>query len=164
MRLLEAYSQLPAPSQGKCHIVIAGGKGWGKIEFQKKMENWRINDKIHFIDYLDELSLQYLYSKGRFSVMPSIYEGFGLPISEAMKYGTPAIAGNNSSMPEVAGPAGLLVDAKDINSIADALEILINDDVLRNDLSKKAIKHVKTIATRKSIDALLNVFKNSLKN
>jgi glycosyltransferase involved in cell wall biosynthesis len=91
------------------------------------------------LGYVDEPKLAALYAHAKFLAMPSLYEGFGLPLVEAMMHGTPVLTANNSSMPEVAGDAGLLVDAQDINSIRDGLMNLLSDEVLRNKLGNNAI-------------------------
>ncbi len=103
-----------------------------------------------------------LYSKALFLVMPSLYEGFGLPLVEAMAYGVPVLTANNSSMPEVAGNAGLLVDAEDINSILDGLNQMIKNSELRNQLANNALKNAVRFSWGKSAQQLFYVFEIAL--
>ena len=94
--------------------------------------------------------------------MPSLYEGFGLPLLEAMTYGTPVLTANNSSMPEVAGDAGLLVDALDTNSIARGLGQLISDGTVLEDLALKTAGNVKRFNWDESAKQLQAVFKEAI--
>jgi glycosyltransferase involved in cell wall biosynthesis len=138
-RLLTAYSLLPKAVKLQTSMVIAGGKGWGKVNLEDTIARLDLDGYVKVLGYVDEPKLAALYAHAKFLAMPSLYEGFGLPLVEAMMHGTPVLTANNSSMPEVAGDAGLLVDAQDINSIRDGLMNLLSDEVLRNKLGNNAI-------------------------
>ena len=94
--------------------------------------------------------------------MPSLYEGFGLPLVEAMSYGTPVLTSNNSSMPEVAGNAGLLVDALYVESIADGLQEMITNNELRERLAKNAKLNAARYSWDESAKKLITVFKKAI--
>jgi glycosyltransferase involved in cell wall biosynthesis len=92
---------------------------------------------VHFIGFADDVDLPALYSAAQCLVFPSLYEGFGLPLLEAMACGTPVVTSNVSSLPEVAGDAALLVDPYAIESIADAVARLLTDSALRQELIRR---------------------------
>lgn len=137
-RLLTAYSQLPKAVKLQASMVIAGGKGWGEFNLEDTIAKLDLAGYVGVLGYVDESTLTALYANAMFLAMPSLYEGFGLPLVEAMAHGTPVLTANNSSMPEVAGDAGLLVDAEDINSIKEGLSQLLTDKMLRNTLGINA--------------------------
>lgn len=91
---------------------------------------------------------------------PSFFEGFGLPPLEAMQCGTPVISGNRTSLPEVVGDAGILVDPFDVGAIADAIERLLSDEKLRADLSKKGLERAKEFSWISTARQTLRVFEN----
>ncbi len=137
-RLLLAYSKLPLAVKRKTMLVVVGGKGWGNVDLQQTIKELNIVEHVKLLGYVDDQILAALYANALFLAMPSLYEGFGLPLIEAMAYGTPVLTSNNSSMPEVAGDAGLLVDAEDILSIVSGLDQLISNESLRRKLAMKA--------------------------
>jgi len=161
-RLLSAYSRLPVPLKDKAMLVIAGGKGWGGIDIDTLVSDLNLNEHVRSLGYVDEATLAGLYSNALFLAMPSLYEGFGLPLLEAMTHGTPVLTANNSSMPEVAGDAGLLVDALDINSIATGLEQLISDATVLEGLALKTASNVLRFNWDQSATQLLAVFKKAI--
>ncbi|OUS16208.1 hypothetical protein A9Q88_08620 [Gammaproteobacteria bacterium 50_400_T64] len=161
-RLLTAYSRLPVPVKEKAMLVIAGGKGWGGVNIETLITDLDLNDHVSLLGYVDEATLAGLYSNALFLAMPSLHEGFGLPLLEAMTYGTPVLTANNSSMPEVAGDAGLFVDALDIDSIARGLEQLISDEAVLEALADNTACNVKRFSWDNSAQQLLDIFKKAI--
>lgn len=161
-RLLTAYSRLPGSLKEKAMLVIAGGKGWGGIDIDALITGLSLSEHVHSMGYVDEETLASLYSNALFLAMPSLYEGFGLPLLEAMTYGTPVLTANNSSMPEVAGNAGLFVDALDTHSIAKGLEQLISDEALLKNLADKTTNNVNRFDWDVSAKQLLAAFKEAI--
>lgn len=141
-RLLKAYSQLSDTLKFQASLVIVGGEGWGGVDVNNVIANLGLEKYVYVLGYVDEKTLATLYANALFLAMPSLYEGFGLPLVEAMVRGTPVLTSNNSSMPEVAGNAGLLIDPLDILSIKNGLEELIVNDNLRLTLAGNALKHI----------------------
>ena len=124
---LRAYASLPAD---RPHAVLVGARGWGESPLFNLVKELGLEESVHFTGYVADTMLPTLYSGAEFFVYPSIYEGFGLPILEAMACGAPVITSNVSSMPEVTGDAGLLVDPMSIDSIKLAMqELLVNNDL-----------------------------------
>ncbi|MCU0494627.1 MAG: glycosyltransferase family 4 protein [Chloroflexaceae bacterium] len=116
VRLLEAMSYLDS----SLHLVVAGKKGWLFDEIFATVQRLGLTERIHFLGPVYE-ELPALYNLARAFVYPSLYEGFGMPVIEAMACGTPVVTANNSSLPEVAGNAAVLVNALDSRSIADGV-------------------------------------------
>ena len=95
-----------------------------------------MDERVHFPGFVAEADLPALYSAAKLLVYPSLYEGFGLPALEAMACGTPVVASNRSSLPEVVGTAGLLVDPLDVTAIAGAMSRLLTDEALHRQLAE----------------------------
>ena len=121
-------------------LVIVGGKGWGNVNVQAMVSRFGIEDQVIIAGNVSDTELATLYQHAEVLCMPSIFEGFGLPIAEAMSYGTPVITSNVSSMPEVAGNAGLLVNPFDERAIFDALMQILTKKHVRMRLAKNASK------------------------
>jgi glycosyltransferase involved in cell wall biosynthesis len=162
VRLLEAISLMPQSARESADLIIIGGKGWGGVDLGKLIDQYDIVQNIKIKGYVGDDVLSSLYKNAIFLVMPSIYEGFGLPIIEALSYGIPVLTSNCSSMPEVAGDAAILVDPEDSKSISKGLELLIINKDLRNYLAGKAKRQasrfnwdVASKKTLKVIDALI---------
>ena len=157
-RLLTAYAGLSHINRDACHLVIAGGAGWGNLKIDKLIKEKGLNPFVHVIKSPDEKQLNQLYADCAFLVMPSLYEGFGLPIAEAMQYGKPCITSNISSMPEVAGNAGILVDPLSIDDITKSLATMITDDVARTSLQDEAKMSANRFSWSASAEVMLSVF------
>src|SRR5262249_38222888 len=119
-RLLEAYGRLRLWSQN-WKLVIVGARKWKFSPVFEAIQRLELEPHVHFTGYVADEDLPALYSGADLFAFPSIYEGFGLPVLEAMACGTPVITSNTSSLPEVAGDAALLVDAYDVDAIASAM-------------------------------------------
>ena len=128
--VIAAYKSLATDAS----LVIAGGRGW-KIKPAGSL--FSADKRVRYVGYIDEADKPALYQLASLLVYPSFYEGFGLPLVEAMASGCPVIAGFNSSQPEVVGTAGLLVDPHDINAIAKALDDLLASDGFPKEMSAK---------------------------
>lgn len=114
------------------HLVIAGGSGWQVDPLFKAIDSTGMADRVIVTGFVDDQDLPALYSGADLFALPSLYEGFGLPVAEAMACGVPVITSTVSSLPEVAGDAALLVDPTDIGALADALQRLAFDLSLRS--------------------------------
>ncbi len=161
-RLLQAYDSLPPSIKGKMKLVIVGGKGWGEVNLLDTITQLDLTEYVKVLGRVDDATLAALYANAQFLVMPSLYEGFGLPLVEAMSYGTPVLTANNSSMPEVTGNAGLLVDALDVESIADGLQEMITNNELRERLAKNAKLNASRFSWDESAKKLIAVFEKAI--
>jgi glycosyltransferase involved in cell wall biosynthesis len=161
-RLLDAYAIMP--QNNNLDLVIAGGKGWGDLNLEKKVAQHGLCNNIRIITQADDAMINQLYADCHFLIMPSLYEGFGLPLLEAMKYGKPVITSDIGSMPEVASGAGLFIDPNDTNQIALSMSRLICDQELYLNLSSAAIKRASYFSWSNSAQSLFQLFQKLLKN
>ncbi len=128
VRLLEALARMPDPD---LRLVFAGGKGWLYDSIFAAVERLGLRQRVTFAGFVDDADLPALYSAARILAYPSLYEGFGLPMLEAMACGTPVVASTASCLPEVAGDAALLIDPYDVAALAEALTRAHADESLR---------------------------------
>ena len=126
-RLLEAYALLDNETREKHNLVIVGGNGWGDVNLTKKINDLQINVFCHLIGYIEEHFLPNLYKNCLFLALPSLYEGFGFPIAEAIQYGKPVLTSNNSSMEEIVGENGILINPLSVDSIYSGLKNIIQN-------------------------------------
>lgn len=152
-RLIEAYHIV---SPQLC-LVIAGKKGWFYKEIFNKVKKLNIEDKIIFLDYFPEKDLPYLYNKAICFVYPSLYEGFGLPILEAMACGCPVITSGTSSLSEVAETAAILVNPNKKKEISSAFKKILDNHNLRSALKQKGILRAKEFSWQKSSQQILKI-------
>jgi glycosyltransferase involved in cell wall biosynthesis len=117
VRLLEALQRVPDVPD----LVIAGRKGWLYEEIFATVDRLAMQDRVYFLDFVDDADLPALYNLASAFVYPSLYEGFGLPVAEALACGVPVVTSAVASLPEVAGDAAVLVDPLDIASIAEGI-------------------------------------------
>jgi glycosyltransferase involved in cell wall biosynthesis len=140
VRLLEAFSQLrQSGTYPDLHLVIAGRKGWLYEEVFAAAQHFDLASHLHFLDFVDDDMLPTLYNLAEALVYPSRYEGFGLPVAEALACGTPVVTTHVASLPEVAGQAAILVDPYDSQSIeAGITQALRHQQQLRKAGPKQA--------------------------
>jgi glycosyltransferase involved in cell wall biosynthesis len=133
--LLEAYSRTRAIRQA-VPLVLAGGKGWYYEEIFARVERLGLTDAVRFPGFVPDAEIPLWYNAATVFVYPSLYEGFGLPLLEAMACGTPVIGSATSSIPEVVQGAGLLVAPGDVDELCDSLDRVVQDRNLRADLGQ----------------------------
>ena len=125
--LLEGYALLPNHLQEKYPLVIVGASGWKEGPIYKKWKDLNLQDKVIFAGFLSDEELATLYQKTACFVYPSLYEGFGLPVLEAMSFGVPVITSKISSLPEVGGKAAIYIDPNNPEEIKEQIKkVLLN--------------------------------------
>ncbi len=134
-RLIQAFAKIDRSFS----LVIGGGKGWKYENILAEVARQGLEKRVHFLGFVADADLPALYNAASLFVLPSLYEGFGLPLLEAMSCGTPVIASNRSAMPEVVGQAGLLVDPRDTPAIAAAISKVLADPNLQQRLSQAGL-------------------------
>ena len=139
-RLLEAHSRLSARHQGFPPLVVAGGRGWRSEEFSTLLQSGIASGTVRLLGYVDDEALSTLYRNATALVYPSLYEGFGMPVVEALAAGCPVITSNSSGTAEAAGNAALLVDPRSIDEIENAISRLVDDEPLRLKLKALGIE------------------------
>jgi glycosyltransferase involved in cell wall biosynthesis len=159
VRLVDAYHQarraIPPPMP---KLVLAGSKGWQFHEVFERVEELALKKEVVFLGMVPTDILPALYSGAVLFTYPSLYEGFGLPPLEAMACGTPVVASNTSSLPEIVGDAGALIDPTDTDALADALASLLNDAERRADLSTRGLARAKLFSWKQTAVETLKIY------
>ena len=143
-------------------LVIGGSKGWLYDEIFATVQKLELEGHVHFPGYIEDAHLPALYSAAEFFAYPSLYEGFGLPIIEALACGTPVLTGNNSCLPEAGGPGALYVNVECVDSIADGIMRLATDTSLRNTLRQAGKMHASHFTWERSATQLLQAYESLL--
>lgn len=157
-RLLAAFASLPRDLREATLLVVAGGQGWGGVDLDALRAEYQLERQVVVTGYVSDAQLATLYAHARFLAMPSLYEGFGLPLVEAMQYGTPVLVSDSSSLPEVAGDAGMLVDPLDVRAMAEALALLIREDAVRDCLAARAKENAEKFSWTRAAREAMEVF------
>jgi glycosyltransferase involved in cell wall biosynthesis len=157
-RLAKAYSLLPEDVMSRYSLVLAGAPGWFSSGIVEAIEALNLGDRIRRIGYVDLEDLPAIYSLATTFAYLSLYEGFGAPPLEAMACGTPVICSKTSSLPEVVGDAGVLVDPFDINQIKAQLQRLLEDPAWRKQLSEAGIERAKKFNGLEMAGKVLKIF------
>lgn len=144
-------------------LIISGGKGWLYDEMVAEIEAQDLRGRVKFIGFVDDADLPTLYSGTELFLFPSLYEGFGLPLLEAMACGVPVISSNSSSLPEVGAETAVYLSPHDSQAWSETMIELLNDPAKRERLSVKGLAHVKMFSWRKTAVKLLQIY-NSLQN
>jgi glycosyltransferase involved in cell wall biosynthesis len=137
--LIEAFDHLKQTQKIPHNLILVGQKGWLYESIFDRIARSAHRDSIHHLDYLTDDQVADFYRYADVFVYPSHYEGFGLPVLEAMTLGCPVVCSNNSSLPEVAGDAAILVEADDGMAIADGIGRVVGDRALRQDLVQRGL-------------------------
>lgn len=129
VRLIRAYAKLMDTNKDLAglDLVIVGKRGWLYDEILRAPGESHVEDHVKFLEYIPDSDLAVLYGHAACFILPSLYEGFGFPVLEAMAYGCPVVVSRTSSLPEIAGEAGVYVDPESIESIAQGLETALNE-------------------------------------
>ncbi|MDY7040634.1 MAG: glycosyltransferase family 1 protein, partial [Chloroflexota bacterium] len=143
------------------NLVIAGQKGWLHEEIFTRVRELGVEQQVIFPGYVADADLPALLSGARVFAFPSLYEGFGFPVLEAMACGVPVVCSNTSSLPEVAGDAALLVDPLDIGAWAAALERALADEELRADLVTRGYEQVRRFSWIRCAEETLAVLEKA---
>jgi len=143
VRLIEAYARLP---EGRPPLLLVGGKGWLYDEIFARVEALNLNGQVKFVGYVPGQVLPWWYNAAEVLVYPSLYEGFGLPPLEAMACGTPVVTSTVSSLPEVVGQAGLMVDPFDTEALATAMDQVLTDRDLREKMQIAGLEQARTFS------------------
>lgn len=157
--LLAAYHRLITSYKNQTELVIAGHKGWLTQEVDQTIDKYHLRERVCFLGSVDNESLASLYNAARVFALPSFYEGFGLPPLEAMACGTPVIVSNTSSLPEVVGDAGVLVDPNDVEAWSAALARVLSDPELHAEMSEKGKRRASLFSWERAARDTLSVYR-----
>ncbi len=160
VRLIEAFSRLK--NAGDCTLVLTGKVEARRAEVYSSVERFGVTGRVQFIGEAGEADLPVLYSMARVFVFPSLFEGFGLPPLEAFACGTPVVSSNVTSLPEVIGDAGIMVDPTDTGAIAEAIDRVLGSATLATEMREKGLKRAALFSWAACAEATLKVYREAL--
>lgn len=158
-RLILAFEKYKTINNNNLKLIIAGKKGWKYEKIFETYQNSKYKEDIRFIDYINEEDKILLYKLAKLFIFPSLYEGFGMPVLEAMAAGTPVITSNVSSLPEVAGKGAILVNPYSVEEIAEGINKIINGnkEFIKN-LVNQGKEQAKKYTWEKSAEKLEKIY------
>ncbi len=158
VRLVEAYQQVHQAMPQPPKLVLVGRKGWFYDEVYARVTALNLTRSVLFLDTVTDEELPAFYNGALLLVYPTLYEGFGLPALEAMACGTAVVAANTSSLPEVVGNAGLLIDPTSVTAITNAILLILEDEAQRTELSQKSLLQAKKFTWEQVAQGTLAVY------
>jgi glycosyltransferase involved in cell wall biosynthesis len=158
--IISAFNYLKQKYKIPHNLVLIGRKGWHYEPIFTAIENSPCKNHIHHLDYLSDELVALFYAKADVFVYPSHYEGFGLPVLEAMTLGTPVVTSNSSSLPEVAGDAALLINPDEPMHLAEAILKLISDSQLRQEFIDKGKERAKLFSWERTAKETLKAYRS----
>jgi GT2 family glycosyltransferase/glycosyltransferase involved in cell wall biosynthesis len=164
LTLLHAFGLAKRQSALKHQLVLVGQPGWLYEDIFKTIETLGLGDQVVLLGYVPEADLPGIYQAADLFVYLSYYEGFGLPVLEAMACGVPVLSSNSSSLPEVLGKAGVMVPAEDIERAAFEIQHILSDRDLRHDLTQRGIQQARTFSRDRFREEMLAVYTTVLSN
>jgi glycosyltransferase involved in cell wall biosynthesis len=160
--LINAYAKIAA--QVDEHLVIVGKRGWYYDNFFAQTRALHLDTRVHFLDYISDDDLPWVYNLAVAFVFPSRYEGFGLTPLEAMACGIPVISSNAAALPEVIGDAGILVEPEDANGFARAMRAVSENQLRQRELREKGLQRAKNYLWQKSALEVADLYLQLLPN
>ena len=159
--LLHAYVALPATLKAQYPLVIVGPTGWHTAAFEKLLHRYR-HEPIRLLGYVDQKELPLLYAAAACLIYPSFYEGFGLPVAEAMACGTPVIAADASALPQVLADCGQLIAPDDEKGFTAAIEKLIQDKSFAQTCAARGLKRAETLTWDRAAGQIREIYRTLL--
>jgi glycosyltransferase involved in cell wall biosynthesis len=160
--LVQAYASLPKSLQERYHLAVVWTHTLLADELAQQVEALNLKDRVQFLQRVPDEDLVLLYNAATLFVFPSLYEGFGLPPLEAMACGTPVVATNNSSIPEIVGDAALLTEAEDVATMTELMAKVLDDDSLQRALIEKGLNQAAQFSWRKCGYKTLDTYKKAV--
>jgi glycosyltransferase involved in cell wall biosynthesis len=154
--LVDAFASL---EDKEVRLLLVGKAGWGYERIRRRVEELGLGPRVDFLGYVPEEDLPHLYRGARAFVYPSFYEGFGIPVIEAMAAGAPVVTSNVSSLPEVAGDAALLVPPGDVREIRTAVSRLLGDPDLGARLRARGVERARRFTWERCAEGVLEVYR-----
>jgi glycosyltransferase involved in cell wall biosynthesis len=161
--LLEAFTLVCRELGPEYQLVVSGQKGWLTGSLNRFFKNYSMRDQVFFTGYVPVDHIPLFMNGAELFVFPSLYEGFGLPVLEAMSCGTPVISSNRSSIPEIIGSAGVLVDPTNVRELADRIIELLRNPEERRRLSQLGIDRASQFSWTEAARQTLNVYRSVMK-
>ena len=161
--LFKAYALLPIEIQEQYPLVVVGAEGWNTGDIFESFEHLKLQGKVKFLGFVSDEKLATLYNYASLFVYPSLYEGFGFPVLEALSFGLPVITSKSSSLPEVTGHAAFLIDPNKPESISSAIQKVLEHKEEGDRLRKAAVIQAEKFSWENSAKETLKVFKEVYK-
>lgn len=158
--LLDAYAQLPTAE--RLPLILAGGKGWQYDDIFERIERHNLAADVHFPGFIPTEELPLWYNSAEVFIYPSVFEGFGIPVLEAMACGTPVLISDASSLPEVAGQAGLHIPPRDVTAWVDALRTAYRDSDWREQQREQGLVEAQRYSWRKTAQQTIKSYRRAL--
>ena len=162
--LIEAYSKLPEKLINTFKLVITGKKGRSYDIYKNRAEELKVSSNVIFTDYIPQEDMPLFYNAAEVLVYPSFYEGFGLPPIEAMACGTPVIASNVTSLPEVCFESALLINPFDIDLLSYNIERVLSNSLLKLTMVRKSLLRSNNFSWQKTAQGTINAYNSILGN
>ncbi len=163
-RLIEAFSVLNAQSSfSRLQLFVGGSLAWKYDEVFARIRQLGLQDRVRLIGRVSDADLPSWYSACAVMAYPSLYEGFGLPLLEAMACGAPVVTSNVTSLPEVVGEAGITVDPTDVRALAEALHRVLSDDALRAALRAKSLARAAQFTWQRTAEQTVACYLDAVK-
>jgi len=161
-RLLIAYARLPEALRARHPLALVGAKGWLNTELERHLEPLERTGQLRRLGYVPQEDLHALYAGAHAFAYPSLYEGFGLPLLEAMASGVPALSSHCSSLPQVAGDAALLINPEDVDELTAGLERLLSDDLWRTTACARGLEQAQRFSWQRCVEETVAVYRSLL--
>lgn len=160
-KLIEAFARRRVAGDLPHQLVCAGPYGWLSADIESQIDRLRVRDAVRFTGYVPFDDLPALYNLAEMFVFPSVYEGFGLPVIEAMACGTPVVIGRVAALQEVAGDAAECVDPLSVESLGDAIVTLARSRERREDLTRRGLARALGFSWSRAASETLNVYRHA---
>ncbi|MFV9681717.1 glycosyltransferase family 4 protein [Pseudomonas sp. NY15367] len=157
--LLDAWQALPVEVQREYPLVLAGASGWKNLDLCRQIERLVANNGLRHLNFVPAAELPQLYAGAALFAYPSRYEGFGLPVLEAMQSGVPVICTADTSMTEITGDSALLISAGDRDGLRELLLQVLSDDALRQNLAREGLQRAKAFSWQRCAEQTLNIYR-----
>lgn len=156
--IIEALYQLKSTSLSPYQLIISGKKGWGYSKIFRLVKKLHLQNEVIFTDYVTDEEKKYLYKNAALFVYPSFYEGFGIPPLEAMAYGCPVITSNTSSLPEVVGDAGLMIDPYNVKALVPAIKKVLMNKKLKKEMIRRGLLQSRKFYSQSNINKITSIY------
>ncbi len=157
--LLDAYGRLPVAIRNRWPLILTGYQGWRNEQIRQRIEQAEAEGWARYLGFVPASDLPLLFSGARLFTFPSLYEGFGLPVLEAMSSGVPVVCSNSSSLPEVAGKAALMSEPLDVETLTDNLRRGLEDEHWRSSAIDEGVSHSAMFSWQRCASETIAVYK-----
>ena len=157
-RLIDAYASLPQALRTEYPLVLVGGRGWNSEQIHQKIARYHQEGWLKYLSFVPDQDLAAIYSGARLFACISHYEGFGLPVLEAMASGVPVISSDAASLPEVGGDAVVYINPNHTEQVREALMRVLNDDLQCQDLARQGLERAKLFSWDKTVQQTIDAY------